>query len=65
MTNSSIEAITFDIDQTLSNKLSWLEITKGLGASVDKHLEIYQNLKEKKISLTNAIQQLHLTSPFK
>ena len=50
MITSNIKAIIFDIDGTLHADISWLKLTEGLGASVEKHMEIFDNYLENKIS---------------
>jgi phosphoserine phosphatase len=37
-----IKAVIFDIDGTLTEHVSWVCLTEGLGASVDAHDIIYQ-----------------------
>jgi phosphoserine phosphatase len=52
------KAIIFDIDGTLSPEISWLALTRDLGASVDEHLRIYADLKQGKIDYTESKRQL-------
>ncbi len=49
-----VKAIIFDIDGTLSSEVSWLKITEGLGASVEKHSEIFEKYTKKEISYKRA-----------
>ncbi len=44
----NIKAVIFDVDGTLSSQISWTALTKDLGASVEKHLEIFKEFKEQK-----------------
>lgn len=37
MLRKEAETIIFDVDETLSEEVSWLKLTHGLGASVDEH----------------------------
>lgn len=53
-----IKAIVFDIDGTLTPDISWLAMTRDLGASVDKHQEIFKAFKESKISYEASREQL-------
>lgn len=56
--HKQFKLITFDIDETLTPEISWLGLTRSLGASVEKHLAIYEALKREKLSLRAAEQQL-------
>lgn len=49
-----IKAIIFDIDGTLSSEVSWLKISKGLGASVEKHSRIFDKYLKKEITYKKA-----------
>jgi HAD superfamily phosphoserine phosphatase-like hydrolase len=40
------EAVVFDIDGTLSPEVSWLALTRDLGAPVERHIQIYTDYKE-------------------
>jgi HAD superfamily phosphoserine phosphatase-like hydrolase len=42
---SRAEAVVFDIDETLSQEISWLAVTRDLGAPVEKHVQIYTDYK--------------------
>ena len=44
----NIKAVIIDVDGTLSPQISWTTLTKDLGASVEKHLEIFKEFQEKK-----------------
>lgn len=39
------KAVVFDIDGTLSPEVSWLALTRDLGAPVERHIQIYQDYK--------------------
>jgi HAD superfamily phosphoserine phosphatase-like hydrolase len=43
---SKFKAVVFDIDGTLSPEVSWLALTRDLGASVAQHIKIYTDYKE-------------------
>lgn len=53
-----ISTIFFDIDKTLTDEISWLKLTDGLGASVQKHTEIFDKFKANKLSYSIAKQKL-------
>lgn len=48
------EAVIFDVDGTLTPEVSWPAMTKGLGASVEEHIKIYNNFVEERISYEEA-----------
>ena len=53
------KAVIFDIDGTLTKKaIFWTEITRKLGASVEKHMQLFENLVEGKISEDRATEGL-------
>lgn len=52
------KAIIFDIDGTLCPEISWTALTAGLGASVAKHLTIYERYKCGVIDYPTSRQQL-------
>jgi phosphoserine phosphatase len=52
------KAIIFDIDGTLSPEISWLALTRDLGASVDEHIRIYTDLKQGRIDYPESKRQL-------
>lgn len=54
----NIDAIIFDVDGTLSDEVSWLKITEGLGASPEKHAQIFADFKAGKLSYSEAKRQL-------
>jgi len=51
-------AIVFDIDGTLSPEVSWLALTRDLGAPVEQHIQIYKDYKEGKIDYEASKDQL-------
>jgi len=53
-----IKAVVFDIDGTLTPNISWTVFTNKLGASVDKHLRIYQDFKEDKLTYEKSKEHL-------
>jgi len=52
------KAIVFDIDGTLSPEISWLALTRDLGASVDGHIRIYTDYKEGRATYEESKRQL-------
>jgi len=50
----SPKVVCFDVDGTLVEGNSWLYLTRGLGGSEKKHLEIFHQFKKGKISLEKA-----------
>jgi HAD superfamily phosphoserine phosphatase-like hydrolase len=58
LTMKNIEAVVFDIDGTLSPVNSWTAFSEGIGASVDKHLEIYKHHTKGEISYKESVTQL-------
>lgn len=55
---SKAEAVVFDIDGTLSPEVSWLALTRDLGAPVEQHIQIYQDYKNGKIDYPTSKSQL-------
>jgi HAD superfamily phosphoserine phosphatase-like hydrolase len=53
-----IKAIVFDIDNTLTDDVSWLTITKLLGASVKKHEHIFDTFLKNEITYEESRRQL-------
>ena len=53
-----IKAVVFDIDNTLTNDVSWLKATELLGASVEKHVDIFDKFSKNKLSYKVSKQQL-------
>jgi HAD superfamily phosphoserine phosphatase-like hydrolase len=51
---NQIKAIIFDIDGTLSSEVSWLKISKELGASVKRHSKIFEKYAKRKITYKKA-----------
>lgn len=52
------KAIVFDIDGTLTEEHSWTALTRDLGASVEDHLKIYDDMRAGLIDLAAAEVQL-------
>ncbi len=52
--NNNITTIILDIDGTLSAEVSWLKLTEYLGASVEKHILIFDDFKINKIDYLTA-----------
>ncbi|KKU19555.1 MAG: Phosphoserine phosphatase, HAD family, SerB [Candidatus Nomurabacteria bacterium GW2011_GWA1_46_11] len=53
------KAVIFDIDGTLTKKSTfWKELTEKLGGSVDKHMQLFEELLEGKISIDKACEGL-------
>ena len=46
----NVKVIIFDIDGTLSSEVSWLKLTEGLGASANKHAEIFNKYLKREIT---------------
>ncbi|MCX6764179.1 MAG: HAD family phosphatase [Candidatus Nealsonbacteria bacterium] len=47
---NKFKLVCFDIDGTLVDGISWLLLTKGLGCSIEKHLDIFNRSKSGEIS---------------
>lgn len=58
MLSKKIETIVLDIDGTLSKEVSWLKITKSLGASVERHTTIFDKFKKGLIEYPEAKARL-------
>ncbi|MDP3974664.1 MAG: HAD-IB family phosphatase [bacterium] len=58
MDKSNIKVIIFDIDGTLIDGISWLKMTESLGADVQIHKKIFEELKNEKISYPESKSQL-------
>lgn len=52
------KAVVFDIDGTLSPDISWLALTRDLGAPVEQHVQIYTDYKSGKIDYPTSKSQL-------
>ena len=53
-----IKAVIFDIDNTLTDDVSWLRITELLGASVAVHEDIFSRFSRHELPYTEAKRQL-------
>lgn len=51
-------AVVFDVDGTLTQLMSWTDFTRQLGASVERHLEIYEQFKAGHITYEASREQL-------
>lgn len=54
MKNKRVKTIIFDIDGTLSDNISWLELTEGLGASPKTLLHLLTKLRSGKLRYNEA-----------
>lgn len=52
------KAVIFDIDGTLSSEVSWLALTRDLGAPAAQHVQIYADYKEGRIDYAASKEQL-------
>jgi phosphoserine phosphatase len=53
-----IKAVVLDIDNTLTNDVSWLKATELLGGSVDEHIAIFDKFSKKELPYETAKAQL-------
>ncbi len=53
-----VEAVVFDIDNTLTNDVSWLRVTELLGASVAEHEDIFGRFSRHELPYEDAKRQL-------
>ena len=60
MRDKEVETIIFDVDGTLSDEISWLKLTDGLGASSETHAQIFAEFKSGKLSYPEAKHKLIL-----
>jgi HAD superfamily phosphoserine phosphatase-like hydrolase len=58
MDTTSIKAIIFDVDGTLTHEVSWMHITLGLGADPEKHKQIFDSMVAGELSYPEAKRQL-------
>jgi len=56
--NSKIDTIILDVDGTLSEDISWFKLTQGLGVSVEKHTETFNQMKQGQLTYLEAKKQL-------
>jgi HAD superfamily phosphoserine phosphatase-like hydrolase len=56
--NRPFDVVGFDIDETFTPSISWQMMTEGMGASVERLLELYEALKQGKLTLTVAQELL-------
>jgi phosphoserine phosphatase len=55
---NKFELVCFDIDGTLVDGISWLLLTKGLGCSPEKHIDIFNRSKKGEISFLEGERML-------
>jgi HAD superfamily phosphoserine phosphatase-like hydrolase len=53
-----IKAVVFDVDNTLTDSVSWLRITECLGVSVKEHSEIFDKFLQGSLSYDEAKSKL-------
>lgn len=53
-----IQAVVYDIDNTLTNDVSWLKVTELLGASVTRHQDIFDRFLKHELPYSEAKRQL-------
>jgi len=58
MLRKKIDTIILDVDGTLSEEISWLKLTQGLGASPDEHSAIFEQFKKGSLSYPEAKRKL-------
>lgn len=58
MLQKEIDTIVLDVDGTLSEEISWLKLTQGLGASSDEHSIIFEQFKKGSLSYPEAKKRL-------
>lgn len=54
----TLKAVIFDIDGTLTPDVSWTALTRDLGTSVEKHLEIFHGHRDGKITHETSKREL-------
>lgn len=52
------KAVIFDIDNTLTDDVSWLKVTELLGASVEAHIDIFDKFTKNELSYEVSKRQL-------
>ncbi len=58
MPNKRPKAIITDVDKTLTERTTWLELSEKLGASTGEHAGIFTDFLHNKVSLQEAKEQL-------
>jgi HAD superfamily phosphoserine phosphatase-like hydrolase len=58
MLSKEVKTIIFDVDGTLSEEVSWLKLTNGLGASADEHAQIFARMKAEQLTYPEAKELL-------
>ena len=56
--DTSVRAVIFDIDGTLTEKISWEVLTEGLGAKFEEHRILLQQMRAGKLSVNAAKEKL-------
>ncbi len=56
--NKKIDTVILDVDGTLSEDISWLKLTEGLGVSSEKHSEIFNQFRKGLLTYPEAKKQL-------
>lgn len=55
---SAVRVVVLDVDETLTERNSWSELTLGLGASIEDHLVIYRRLNAGELTVEQAAAQV-------
>jgi HAD superfamily phosphoserine phosphatase-like hydrolase len=55
---SAMRVVVLDVDETLTERNSWSELTLGLGASLEDHLVIYRRLNAGDLTVEQAAAQV-------
>lgn len=55
---SEIKTVIFDVDQTLTNFVSWTRLTQSLGASVEDHLSFFTDYVNDVTTLDDALNSI-------
>jgi phosphoserine phosphatase len=55
---SAVRIVVLDVDETLTERNSWSELTLGLGASLEDHLAIYRRLNAGELTVEHAAAQV-------
>jgi len=58
MLQEKVDTIILDVDGTLSEEVSWLKLTHGLGANSEKHSDIFEKFKKGQLSYPEAKKKL-------
>ncbi len=55
---NNIKAIIFDVDETLTDRISWYYLTEGLGADPEEHRQIFESFKNGELDYPEAKRRL-------